>query len=505
MAAQDDLNLQQTASILRATVLNLPSALLLAALAAAPAAAQAPTGRTANSRDVEMKVTLESVMEKRLETVLRKVLASDDVFVVANVELLADADRPDVEVLPGVVVKKTPASSAPMELPASLVKRVTISVFLAHSTTDESIALAKATTERMVGLKPERGDVLNVEKSRMPPQITALRHSFLDQALSPGYLLMLAYLAAACWGLVYLIRLFLVPLLAILKEAAQKPLPKGDAKGGDDKQEKAGPDAPPAVPLEALSALPGASPEDRKLPFSFIKERDLPALELLLLEQSDVTAAIIVQYLPPALGARALSGMAPARREMVLAYMSKPAVINQVEVRKIEDAVMAKIDYVMGGEEKLVSILDNASIAMQAEILATVRQRDPELGRRLDARVVMIEDIGLLDEAGLTALSRHATVRGMAIVLKSLPHLRDTVLSKLKTGFGEWLTQETGMIGDLPEQVKETEMRLVLQALVRLVREGKVVVRRAAPPPPIALPEMNAPAEPDRAAADEVR
>jgi len=142
---------------------------------------------------------------------------------------------------------------------------------------------------------------------------------------------------------------------------------------------------------------------------------------------------------------------------------------------------------------------------MQAEILATVRQRDPDLGRRLDQRVVMIEDIGLLDEAGLTALSRHATVRGMAIVLKSLPHLRDTVLSKLKTGFGEWLTQETGMIGDLPEQVKETEMRLVLQALVRLVREGKVVVRRAATPPPAALPEMSAPAETERAAADEVR
>lgn len=465
-------------------MLNIPSAILLAALAAAPAGAQAPSGRAASSRDVEMKVTLESVMERRLETVLRKSLASDDVFVVANVELLADADRPDVEVLPGVVVKKTPASSAPMELPASLVKRVTITVFLDHSISDEGVAAARATTERMVGLKPERGDVLNVEKSRMPPVVASPRASFLAQALSPGYVLLLAWLLAACWGLSVVLRRFLDPLLGVLRSAVQ-----GSAKADAPKTAAERPEAdkaaaiPGAPALEAPAQAGGGDPEERKLPFAFIKERDLPALQLLLLEQADVTAAIIVQYLPPPLAARALGAMTPSRREMVLAYMSKPAVINQVEVKKLEDMILAKIDYIMGGEEKLVSILDQSSIAMQAEMLETVRRRDPELGQRLDKRIVLIEDIGLLDEAGLTALSRHATVRGMAVVLKSLPHLHEPVLAKLKTGFGEWLAQETAMIGEISPEVRETEMRHVLQALTRLVREGKVFLRKDAPAP----------------------
>lgn len=472
-------------------MLNIPSLLLLAALAAAPARAQAPTGRAASSRDVEMKVTLESVMEKRLETVLRKVLAANDVFVVANVELLADADRPDVEVLPGVVVKKTPATSAPMELPASLVKRVTVSVFLPDSTSDVNVELARATASRMVGIKPERGDALNVEKVRTPPAAIAPRASLLDQALSPGYILLLAWLLAACWGLVHILRRFLDPFLSVLREAVQNLAKAGAPATGQNPDEPAAAAAALAAP-EALPQAPGAGPEERKLPFSFIKERDVPALELLLLDQADVTAAIIVQYLPPALAARALSGMTASRREMVLAYMSKPAIINQIEVKKIEEIIMAKIDYVMGGEEKLVSILDQASIAMQTEMLETVRQRDPELGQRLDSRVVLIEDIGLLDEAGLTALSRHATVRGMAVVLKSLPHLRKGVLSKLKTGFGEWLAQETTLVGDLPEQVKEAEMRLVLQALIRLVRSGKIILRKETFLPPADAP---APAE----------
>lgn len=476
-------------------MLTIPSAILLAALAAAPAGAQAPSGRAASSRDVEMKVTLESVMERRLETVLRKSLASDDVFVVANVELLADADRPDVEVLPGVVVKKTPASSAPMELPASLVKRVTITVFLDHTISDEGVAAARATTERMVGLKPERGDVLNIEKSRTPPELggarASSRASFLSQALSPGYLLLLAWLVAACWGLSLVLRRFLDPLLGVLRSAVQASA-KADAQAAPERQEAAMAAAASAAAVPALEALAqagGGDPEARKLPFAFIKERDLPALQLLLLEQADVTAAIIVQYLPPHLGARALGAMTPSRREMVLAYMSKPAVINQVEVKKLEDMILAKIDYIMGGEEKLVSILDQSTIAMQTEMLETVRRRDPELGQRLDKRIVLIEDIGLLDEAGLTALSRHATVRGMAVVLKSLPHLHEPVLAKLKTGFGEWLAQETAMLGELPAEVRETEMRQVLLALTRLVREGKVFLHKDSPPPAPVEPE----------------
>lgn len=482
-------------------MLNIPSAILLAALAAVPAGAQAPAGRAASSRDVEMKVTLESVMERRLETVLRKSLASDDVFVVANVELLADADRPDVEVLPGVVVKKTPASSAPMELPASLVKRVTITVFLDHSISDEGVAAARATTERMVGLKPERGDVLNVEKSRVPPEIAATRApraSFFAQALSPGHVLLLAWLLAACWGLSVVLRRFLDPLLGVLRSAVQASS-KTDAQQAAAERPEAdkAADVPGGSELEAPAQAGGGDPEERKLPFAFIKERDLPALQLLLLEQADVTAAIIVQYLPPPLAARALGAMTPSRREMVLAYMSKPAVINQVEVKKLEDMILAKIDYIMGGEEKLVSILDQSSIAMQAEMLETVRRRDPELGQRLDKRIVLIEDIGLLDEAGLTALSRHATVRGMAVVLKSLPHLHEPVLAKLKTGFGEWLAQETAMIGELPPEVRETEMRHVLQALTRLVREGKVFLRKDAPAPTPAPPEAEPAAQPE--------
>ena len=472
----------------KAIVLNIPSLLIIAALCAAPTRAAA--ARVASSQDIEMKVSLESMMEKRLETVLRKVLGNNDVSVVVNAELLADSERPEEEVLPGVTVKKTPSSPAPMELPASLVKRVTVSVFVPHSMPDENVELARKTTERMVGLKPERGDVLNVEKlgssaaaaAASGPESASRLTRFIDQALRPMTILLLAWLLAAGAGLLLVARRFFDPFLRVLRDAAQslnRPGPER-AAAEERKNEVLEKSAAAAEP----SPSSAAESSDRKIPFSFIKERDMPALQMLLLEQSDITAAIVIQYLSPALASRALAAMSTHNREQVLGHMSSPALLNQTDVRKIEDTILAKIDYILGGEEKLVSIIDAAPIAMQGEILSIVRRRDPELGRRLDRRIVLVEDIGLLEEADLAALSRQATVRGIAVVLKYSPLIRETVLPKLKGGLGEWLTQETALIADLPEQVKELEMRRVLQALTKLVRDGKIILRKGSPPAP---------------------
>ncbi len=438
-------------------------------------------------------------MEKRLETVLRKVLGSEDVFVVANAELLADSDRPDVEVLPGVVVKTTPSTPAPLELPASLIKRITVSVFVGRTMSEANIELARKTAERMVGLKPERGDVLNVEKvgavsaaaaAAAEPAVSRL-NSLADQFLHPNPLLMLTYLAAAFLALFLLMRRFLDPFLIVLRDAAQN-IQRAIAERAvaPAAAEQAPENASAAAPVQ-FAATGGGKEDDRKLPFSFIKEQDVAALNLLLMEQSEKASAIIIQYLPPALVSKAMASMTEIKREQVIACMSQTALLDTAEVKRLEEVIRARIDYMMGGEEKLVAIIEQASIAMQTSIMANVRRSDPDLGRRLERRIIVLDDMGLLDEAGLAILSRQASVRSMAVVLRFVPSLRAKVLPKFKTGLGEWLSQETTMIGELPENIKDQEMRVVLQALVKLVREGKIVIKKDAIPQ---LPIASAPA-----------
>jgi len=463
-----------------------PPLFLLAVLCAAFAAAQAPSIRASSSQEMQTKVALEGLLENRLETVLRKMLGSEEVFVIANADIATDADRPESEVLPGVMIKKTLSSPAPLELPASLVKRVSLAIYMGRSMSDEDVESARKTAERMIGFKPERGDAVSVERLGAPREAKAPppSASWLERALEPRNILLLAGLLTAFAALLFVTRKFFEPFLQVLREAvsglsAARSAPAAEAAARAERTE---PDedrlaAPAPAPAPAAARV-DAQGQERKLPFAFVTEKDLPALAMLIPDSADLAAAMVVQYLQPALASKFLGAMSPLRREKVLGYMGKAVLIDQAGVRELEESVLSRIDYIMGGEEKLVSLLDSSSTGLQAEMLATLEQQDPELGQRLKRRVVLLDDIALLDETGLGVLSRQVSVRSMAVVLKHMPQLQECVLPKLKGGLGEWLAQEISLVAELPEAVKEQELRRVLQALVGLVREGRIALHK---------------------------
>lgn len=449
--------------------------LLVALLCAATAVAQ-PAPKASSSQEMQTKVALEGLLENRLETVLRKMLANDEIFVIANVDVVSDAERPEVEVMPGVMVKKTPASPAPLELPASLVKRLTLSIYVAHDMSAEGMEAARKNAERLIGLKPERGDSITVEHLAPKHEVRAASAGLFDRATEPRNILLILCLLTACGALVYVGRSFFDPFLQVLRDAvagiqAARTAPPAETVR-DDRKESETP-----RPIVVSAGQNGHSAE-RKLPFSFITENDLPALMMLIPDEADLAAAMVVQYLQPELASRFLGAISPARREKVLGYMSSAVLIDQAGVRELEENIRSRIDYIMGGEEKLVALLDQSSTDLQAEIIAMMEQRDPELGKRLKKRVVLLDDIGLLDETALGVLSRQVSVRSMAVVLKSHPQLQESVLPKLKGGLSEWLAQEISLVADLPDAVREQELRRVLSALIQLVREGKIALRK---------------------------
>lgn len=493
-----------------------PLLALLAAAAAVPALAQAPRRASAVS-DLEAKVALESSVERRLQDVLRRVLGADDVVVVVNAELLTDSEKPDTEILPGVTAKEVPGSLSALGLPVSLVRRVSVTILLDQSIPDEGIALAKQTAERMVGVKAERGDAVTVERMsfRKTPPPQAPREGLLTpRAVWSG-----AWLLAAAMGLLLLIRRFLEPLLSVLRDAADALRASRTAGSGQ-------PGVPavagvPALEEAARAAEAAMRPtpsgghagdNERVLPFSFIHERDVPTLVTLLENQSSQMAAIILHFLPPALASRALTAMPESRRQEVVSLMATPMLLDMTHVQALESTIRASIDCLIGGEDKVADILTESPRRLQSELLASLKAADGGVGERISRRLVVLEDIARLDDAGLTALSRAVPLKSMAAALKTSPQLAEHVLGRLKTGLGEWLKQEIDLAGDLPERAQELEVRRVVMALSGLVREGRVALRKdaatngrapvngvhAAPPPlpaeaPAAAPAPDAP------------
>lgn len=478
--------------------------LFLVPLAFAAVCASAQTVRRTSSTDIQAKVALEGSVERRLQEVLRRVLDSEDVVVVVNADLLTETERADTEILPGVSVKETLSTpSAPLELPAALVRKLAVTIFVERGLSDARAALARDTAAKMVGVKAERGDTVTVERMdfpKAPPPTPAekFRRAFLE----PTGFLAVAWLLVACMALALLSRRFFDPFVGAVRDAARGLAEKSASQGGPSAgplAAAAGADAPSREAAPAARAAASSEPE-RHIPFSFIRDRDLPTLNMLLAQQPVPTVAAIVNFLSPGLASAALSAMDLGRRDEVVAKMAAPTLLAPAEVAALEESIRSKIDCMIGGEEKLAEILDQSPIELQTELLETVRASDEELWERLQRRVVTLADLGALDEAGIATLSRSVPLKSMAIALKSSPALARSVTAKLKTGLGQWLKQEIDLTRTVSEDVRQAETRRVVKALSQLVREGRLVLRKdlALPPVPVDLPAVEpAAAEPE--------
>lgn len=449
----------------RAFILGASAWLLLAAPARAAASA---------SNEIEAKIALESSLEKRLESVLREVLGSKDVVVIVNADMMTEAERKVAEIMPGVPPKEVPSAAAPLSVAPTLVRKLGATVFVDQGMSEVDRELARKTVERLLGLQEGTGAIV-IEPT------TFRRAPAVDPKDPAVWAVPAAWLLFAALALMLVYARFLAPLVSLAREAAAAA------------KERAGPPAPDqgaaiaSAALAAPAALPAleapqAAPASKELTtearhFSFIHERDLPALAYLLARDA-TSAAIVLNYLEPSLAARFLDQLPTAVRQESAGLMTQTRLLNKHQVHMIEEGLRERLQYLMGGESRLAEILEGANASIQEELLGALRERDPETADRLSRRIIMLEDLALLEENDFKTLSRQVTVRSLAAVLAASPDLKDRILPRLSGGVAEWLVQEVELCGAMPAELIEQERRRVLTALSRAVREGKINLRK---------------------------
>ncbi|HAH06973.1 MAG TPA: hypothetical protein DCM05_10695 [Elusimicrobia bacterium] len=461
-------------------------ALLFAVLACVLSAAPAPSG------EMEAKIGLEASIERRLESVLRKALNTEDLIVIANVEMETqtkkerEREESRDDILPGVppMFAASPRASNPLGVTLTTVKSVSVSVLVSDASSDADIKFVREKAVHLLNIQPELVSVEKMKFRKPPPASPA------DFFKQPSGLLSVLWLVVVFGAIVVLYQGALKPFIGVLREWAKAR--QDAAAAAVDKKPDLG--LPQETPPEAAAA---AAAEDwtearADYPFNFIQPRDMPALILLLQKARPLTAAVVIHYLPPNMASEALQALAPDIRKKIVTFMSRVTQLDQSQVKSVEDSIRSRINYLMGGEHKLAELLGHAPASLQSELLLALGEQSPDLGERLRRRIVLVEDLGLLSEAELKILMRRVPLRSLAVVLKRHPEVKDAMLPKVTSGVGEWLSQEVELTGQMPAEAADNEQRRVLDALGQLVREGRINLHKEetppSPPPQASLP-----------------
>ncbi|TPW16771.1 MAG: hypothetical protein FD126_3805, partial [Elusimicrobia bacterium] len=148
---------------------------------------------------------------------LRKVLSSEDVLVIVDMDVAVDSRPRMTELLPGVPIKDTPVGADMSPLVNATIKSISATIFLDDALPPESKALVEKTAEQVLGLDFARGDAVTVKPMRLRAQLSAARPAIKDW-LTPGPVVALLWLAAFLLALGLVYGRFLGPLISVIRE-----------------------------------------------------------------------------------------------------------------------------------------------------------------------------------------------------------------------------------------------------------------------------------------------
>jgi flagellar motor switch protein FliG len=439
--------------------------------------------------DYALKISLENQLERKLKQVIQEITGTDKVVIFVNAELTSargDSDKllekrkGGALVLPGVPEKKDFGSGQSEMLFGAgsskyRISKMVLSIWIDKSVPGSIVELIQDIAKNVISFSQTRGDQINIKKVDfesksvlgslfMPPNIF-----WLILTLVGGFMMVMA-------------GIFLMdPLKKIipaLKDIDWKSIRGTGSSAASETIERTSTyEREILAGGTAKTAETALAAKEEGLPFSFVRERDIPGLAFLLKDKAAQDIACVTNYLDPAIAMRLLE-LFPKDKQVEIAISLGKEEINADKVSALEELVKAKLTYVIGGDSKLITLLDMSSEDVREKVIKTLEAKDAPTAARLKQRIKSLETIiGELPAQGIQTISRNVDTTLFAQILKSSPEdLQQKVISSLSAGAAERLKQEMELSRPLSSVRLRREKQNLMVVVRRLISEGLVEV-----------------------------
>lgn len=483
---------------------------------------------------INQKMQTEKRLEKHLGGIVSRIVGEDKSTVIVSVETTdlkksrvkteqwlkkEDEKTPSPpkqrEFLPGVPMKSTiqekedsdesPEKSGgkKMEdiitLPSEFVKSIRVSLILDKSIPDDLVATVENVVNDVLALDPARGDRLTIKRV----DFAGKSIDFIGFLFNPYFyiislvLITLTVLALFLFGP---LKKFLFAALQTLKDlkGMKSEVEYGGGGGGvgagigeqegEMEIEEEGEEAEeleeeiPAREIEEieqdLEEIPEIEEEFKKMsykPLKFLEEKDLKKLAYLLNFEKPEVAALLIDYLDPSKAAKVMSALPESKKVQVAKSVVKFQRTSKAVMQEIDDFLSKKIDYVTGGADKLVSMLEVMTEEEREKMIDTLSEEDPEFAEKVKRKIFSFDDIVKLDDAAMQIIIQEMDTKDLGISLKNASQeIKDKFISNMSEGAAALLKEEIEFGRKVTEsQIKQKQLKIVAK-VKQLEMEGTI-------------------------------
>jgi len=345
----------------------------------------------------------------------------------------------------------------------------------------------KVHADKLLAVKQAIMALLKINETQMVFTPTVFTETAWQEVLSPKWILPLLL---ALWLMLFLwgpLRSFFKRLNSALEDKTQKIEQLQKIEQEEQSEEQAEEESEEDGENDGLGedgeGLTQEELEEEAMkkfePFNYVTEANLKGLAYLLRKEEPWIVALVLSYLKPEFSKGIFSSMPPELQARVAIETATIRQTSLEQVMSIDEYVKKKIDFVLGGVENLIKILNETDKTTRENILEYLRNDKPALYERVREEVILFEDVLKFPDTAIQGIVREVGTEQLSRALRGAPpDYMNKFFSNMSSGAAALLKESMDYGRPLtPDQIEE-ERKNLIDLVTKLDNEGKISVRK---------------------------
>lgn len=209
----------------------------------------------------------------------------------------------------------------------------------------------------------------------------------------------------------------------------------------------------------------------------------LSVAELLRNEHPQILAAILV-HLDTDQASEVLKHFTERARNEVMLRIATLEGIQPTALKDLNEAlyqVLAGGDKIrkssLGGVKTAAEIINLLGSTLEASVVDSIRESDPDLAQRIMDKMFTFEDLNKLDNKSVQTVLKEVSSDSLVIALKGAsPELKEKILANMSSRAAEGLREDLESRGPVRLSEVESQQKDILKIVRRLSDEGQIVL-----------------------------
>jgi len=261
-------------------------------------------------------------------------------------------------------------------------------------------------------------------------------------------------------------------------EMENKSETENDTEGNQDGENLEGEEG--QLTAEELAAQEEEEAQMKKfVPFSYINDENVKQLVFLLRHEEPWIVAMVLSYLSSEHALKVLQALPASLQAKVALETAMFRQTSLEQVMAIDQDIKEKIDFVVGGLEKLVGILESSDRFARDNILEYLKNEKPGLYEKVRERILLFEDIVKFPKMVMQTVVRELKTESLAKALREAsPELQQKFFENMSQGAVTLLKEEMEYGPPVtPDQIEE-ERRIIVDFIKKQEADGKISFRQ---------------------------